>query len=483
MSLIYDNASLKDRVKRVLEDDFKHEAIKRAQEVIGSKRDALVEEQGETWNQLRDKASTIRDHVLNNLDFYVKQFAENAEANGCKVYFAPKGEDAVEVAIDIFEELGEKVCVKAKSMITEEIGLNEELEKVGISAIETDCAEHIIQTAGDVPSHIVVPALHFDRNSIRDLYHEKLGYEGSEEPEEITRFLRKTLRPQFISSKVGITGCNFAVAETGSCTLVTNEGNGRMVTCEPETQIIMLGTERIVPDLKSLDTFMALLVRSAVGSKITSSFSITTGPRRKGEVDGPANVHIIIVDNGRSRILESNYNSMLRCIRCGACMNICPVYRHITGHGYGSIYPGPMGLVLTPLFEGYEKIGKLESACTLCGACADVCPVEIPLNKLILNHRNDIVDQGYAPKSERMVFGAAARFLANRNLYGSGTKIGSFGMKVLGGSSKRLGEGTAWMPVVKGWTSVRNLDTMAPRKFREVFAEYQSQQKKEEEQS
>lgn len=474
-AIMYDQSSLKERVSKALRDDFKHEAIKTAQEVIGTKRDALAAEQGETWDELRQKAAEIRDHVLSNLDYYIKEFATNAQKAGAHVYFAPTGDDALEKALDIFEAVGAKNCVKSKSMMSEEIGLNAFLDEHGIKAVETDCAEHILQTAGDPPSHIVVPALHFDRNHIRDLYHEKMGYEGTEVPHEITNFLRQTLRPLFLSADVGVTGCNFGVANTGSCTLVTNEGNGRMVTCGPRTQIVIMGMERIVPDLASLDTMLALLPRSAVGSKITSSFTINTANALPGEVDGPRDVHIIMINNGRSDVLASEYREMLRCIRCGACMNTCPVYRHITGHGYGSIYPGPMGLVLTPLLTGYDQIGKMENACTLCGACADVCPVKIPLNELILEHRTTMVEEGYTSPTERKVFGMAARMLSDRGTYETMTKLGSFGMRLMGGSKHRLGAKTASIPVLKGWTSQRDMDGMAPKKFREVFAEHKQQ--------
>lgn len=286
MSIIYDDAPLEDRIHRALSDTFKHRAIETAQDVITGKRDALVAEV-DNWEDFRTHAAAIRDHVLENLDYYVRQFATNAQKNGAQVYFAPTDNDALDCILDIFEAEGAKSCVKSKSMMTEEIGLNTFLESHGIKPIETDCAEHIIQTAGNAPSHIVVPALHFDRTSIRNLYHEQKGYEGTNDPEEITRFLRKTLRPEFMNAPIGVTGCNFGVAETGSCTLVSNEGNARMASSIPETQIVVMGTERIVPDLRSLDVMMKLLVRSAVGAKISGSFSINTGCRREGEADGP----------------------------------------------------------------------------------------------------------------------------------------------------------------------------------------------------
>ena len=473
-SIIYDDTPLEDRIHRSLSDSFKHRAIETAQDVITGKRDALVAEV-DNWEEFRTHAADIRDHVLANLDYYVREFAENAQKNGAHVYFAPTDTDALDCILNIFEDLGATSCVKSKSMMTEEIGLNSFLEKHGISAIETDCAEHIIQTAGNAPSHIVVPALHFDRTSIRDLYRERKGYTGSNDPEEITRFLRKILRPEFMNASVGVTGCNFGVAETGSCTLVSNEGNARMASSIPETQIVVMGVERIVPDLRSLDVMMKLLVRSAVGAKISGSFSINTGPRREGEVDGPKNVHIIMVNNGRTDILKSQFRPMLRCIRCGACMNSCPVYRHITGHGYGSIYPGPMGIVLTPLLVGYENAAKLPYACSLCGSCADVCPVRIPLPYLISQHRQTIVAEGYVSPVEKAVFTAAAATFSSRALYGLVTSAASPAMKLITGNTNQIDRNSAFVPVLGGWTASRNLDPMSKKKFRSWFADHRKQ--------
>lgn len=476
-SIIYDNAPLEDRIHRALSDTFKHRAIETAQDVITGKRDALVAEV-DNWEEFREHAANIRDHVLANLDYYVRQFATNAEKNGAHVHFAPTDVDALDVILDIFEETGATSCVKSKSMMTEEIGLNKFLEKHGIEAIETDCAEHIIQTAGNAPSHIVVPALHFDRTSIRDLYQEKKGYTGTNDPEEITRFLRSTLRPEFMGAQVGVTGCNFGVAETGSCTLVSNEGNARMASSIPETQIVVMGMERIVPDLRSLDVMMKLLVRSAVGAKISGSFSINTGPRREGEADGPKNVHIVMINNGRTKILGSQFRSMMRCIRCGACMNSCPVYRHITGHGYGSIYPGPMGIVLTPLLCGYKETAKLPYACSLCGQCAEVCPVKIPLPDLIAQHRRNLVDQGYVSPVEKAVFATAAATFSNRALYGALTTVAAPAMKLMTGNTNQLDIHSTLVPVLNGWTASRNMDAMSTKKFRSWYADHRKEVEK-----
>ena len=472
MAILYDTeATLRERAEKCIADDFKHQAIENAQETFYNKRAALVAEQPD-WEGLRQTAADIRNHVTANLDYYVRQFAKNAQAHGVNVHFAPTDVDALLEILDVFADHGAAKAVKSKSMMTEEIGLNEILEEAGVEVIETDCAENILQVAGDRPSHIVVPALHHTREDIAELYREKKGYEGDTVPENITHFLRGMLREEFLTANVGIRGCNFAVAETGSVTLVTNEGNGRMVDTFPPVQVVLIGIDRIVPDLAALDIFMSLLPRSAVGAKMTSYFSVDTGTRRENEVDGPAEVHYIIMDNGRHELLDTEFEPMLRCIRCGACLNICPVYRHITGHGYGSIYPGPMGIVLTAALEGYEQIDGLAFACTLCGACAEHCPAKIPLADLIREHRVNMVDQGYVHKSEKPMFVAAEKMWSSVGMYRRLMKAGRFGMKALATGGSALDKKSAWIPVLNGWTGNRDMPVLAEYRFRDWLAEH-----------
>jgi L-lactate dehydrogenase complex protein LldF len=477
MAILYDTGeSLRKRAEKCINDDFKHQAIETAQETFYQKRKALVDaEPG--WQDMRTAAMNIRDDVSKNLDYYVKEFAENAEANGVQVHFAPTEYEALWEALDIFENAGANKAVKSKSMMTEEIGLNGILEEAGINVIETDCAENILQTAHDMPSHIVVPALHQTRDSIAELYRKEKGYDGDEVPEHITHFLRKMLRPEFLSAKVGIRGCNFAVAQTGSVTLVTNEGNGRMVDSFPPVQIVFVGIDRIVPTLESLDIFMGLLPRSAVGAKMTAYFSLDTGARRDGEADGPEEVHYIIMDNGRSKLANTEFEPMMRCIRCGACLNICPVYRHITGHGYGSIYPGPMGIVLTAALAGYDDIDSMTFACTLCGACTDHCPSRIPIQDLIRDHRIKMVEQGKNHKAEVPVFKAMQAMWSSRSLYMALMRVGRPAMQALAVGKSKLDEHSAWVPVLNGWTSSRDFDVLAPYRFRTWLAEHNAARK------
>ncbi len=481
MGILYNqDKSFNERVRASLNDKFAQNAIKTAQNVFYGRRKNLVDQVPE-WEELREEAAQLRDHVLHNLDYYLKQFVENAEKAGSKIYFANNDKEAAQYALDIMKAKEAKMAVKSKSMVTEEVSLNEVLIENGIEVNETDLAEFILQTAdNNPPSHIVVPALHFERNRIREIFHDKLGYEGTEDPQEMTRFVRHRIRDRFLKADVGFTGCNFAVASTGSTTLVSNEGNGRMSTAVPKTLITFVGMERLVPDFAALDVMMALLIRSSVGAKISNYFSVITGPRHEGEADGPEEVHIIIVDNGRSGILGGEFESMLRCIRCGACMNICPVYRQITGHAYGSIYPGPMGAVLTPLLVGYEKAGDLPYASTLCGACTDHCPVKIPLHELLLKHREIMGDKlKERPLIERAIYKTVGTMFGNEKLYNAGTKIGALGMKLLSNKEGQLGKKTSIIPVLGGWTKSKEMGSLKTKKFRDLFKEHKAKKNKE----
>lgn len=378
MSLKTSSLPFKTLIDRQVHDQIMQKAVANAQETIGRNRQKMVDELGH-WEDWRDRAAQIRDHVLANLDAYLYQLSEKIEQHGGHVFFAQTKEEASQYILNIAKEKKAKKIVKAKSMVTEEIGLNPVLENAGINVIETDLAEFILQQAKDAPSHVVVPAIHKNRAQIRQIFHDKLGYNGSDTPEEMTRFVRQNIRDDFFTADIGITGCNFAVAETGSVCLVTNEGNARLSTTLPKTHIAVMGMERIAPTFKEVDILITMLARSAVGLRLTGYNTWLTGPKENDNVDGPEDFHLVIVDNGRSKIIGSEFKDILRCIRCGACMNTCPAYRHIGGQGYDSIYPGPVGAVLTPLLGGYKDFKNLPYVCSLCTACDSVCPVKIPL--------------------------------------------------------------------------------------------------------
>ncbi|MDA3979821.1 LutB/LldF family L-lactate oxidation iron-sulfur protein [Gallibacterium sp. AGMB14963] len=464
MGISTSNQAFKPRINQEIDNEIMRKAVVMAQERIGANRQKMVEELGH-WDEWRDLAKEIRNHVIENLDAYLYQLSEKVTENGGHVFFAQTAEEASNYILNVAKEKNAKRVVKSKSMVTEEIGVNHVLEAEGIRVFETDLAEYILQVAEDKPSHIVVPAIHKDREQVRKVFHEKLGYQGSSTPEEMTRFVREHIRDEFLNADIGISGCNFAVPETGSVCLVTNEGNLRLATTCPKTHIAVMGMERIAPTFKEVDVLITLLARSAVGLRLTSYNTWLTGPRLAGEIDGPEEFHLVIVDNGRSKALASEFQDVLRCIRCGACMNICPAYRQIGGHGYGSIYPGPIGSVLSPILGGYEQFKDLPYACSLCTACNSVCPVEIPLAQLLLKHRRNIVELGLTNKLERLTM----KGFTYVNSHPAFWKVGM----VMGAKMANLLIKDGKMPlqfgVIGEWTKARDLPQADGESFRTWF--------------
>lgn len=461
----------KTRIRQEIQDPVMRQAVANAQERIGANRQKMVDELGH-WEAWRLRSEQIRNHVLENLDAYLYQLSEKVIANGGHVFFAATREDATEYIVQVAQAKNARKVVKSKSMVTEEIGMNAALQAAGIDVLETDLAEYILQLDGDAPSHVVVPAIHKNRQQIRQVLHEKCGYNGPDTPEEMTRFIRRQIRDAFLSAEVGVTGCNFAVAQTGSICLVTNEGNARMCTTLPKTHIAVMGMERLAPTFEEVDILITLLARSAVGARLTGYNTWLTGPREAGHVDGPQEFHLVIVDNGRSKILSSPFKDILRCIRCGACMNTCPAYRHIGGHGYGSIYPGPIGAVISPLLGGYQDFHDLPYVCSLCTACNDVCPVRIPLAQLILRHRQVMASQNMTPKAERR----ATRMFAWANSHPGMWKVGM----ITGAQAARWfikgGKAPLNGGVIGEWTEARDLPDADGESFRSWFKKHQKAQ-------
>ena len=458
------NLPFKQRVEQQVNNEIMRKAVVKAQETIGANRQKMVDELG-NWEEWRDLSKQFRNHVLANLDAYLYQLSEKVTQNGGHVYFAETAEEATAYIRKVALEKKAKTIVKSKSMVTEEIGMNHVLEAEGIKVVETDLGEYLLQIVGDKPSHIVVPAIHKDRHRIRKELHEVLGYEGTEQPEEMNAFVRKTLRKDFLEADIGISGCNFAVPETGSVCLVTNEGNLRLATTVPKTHIAVMGMERLAPTFKEVDALITMLCRSAVGAKLTADNTWLTGPRLEGEVDGPEDFHLVIVDNGRSKILESEFEEVLRCIRCGACLNTCPAYRQIGGHGYGSIYPGPIGAVISPLLGGYDEFKELPYACSLCNACNSVCPVKIPLAQLILKHREKMVEAGITPKSEQLAIKGFTFANARPSVWNASVKIGA----KLAGKFIKNGKAPIHFGALGEWTKARDLPSVEGESFREWF--------------
>ncbi|HCT3784327.1 TPA: iron-sulfur cluster-binding protein [Proteus mirabilis] len=472
MSLKTSSLPFKTLIDRQVHDQIMQKAVANAQETIGRNRQKMVDELGH-WEDWRDRAAQIRDHVLANLDAYLYQLSEKIEQHGGHVFFAQTKEEASQYILNIAKEKKAKKIVKAKSMVTEEIDLNPVLENAGINVIETDLAEFILQQAKDAPSHVVVPAIHKNRAQIRQIFHDKLGYNGSDTPEEMTRFVRQNIRDDFFTADIGITGCNFAVAETGSVCLVTNEGNARLSTTLPKTHIAVMGMERIAPTFKEVDILITMLARSAVGLRLTGYNTWLTGPKENDNVDGPEDFHLVIVDNGRSKIIGSEFKDILRCIRCGACMNTCPAYRHIGGQGYDSIYPGPVGAVLTPLLGGYKDFKNLPYVCSLCTACDSVCPVKIPLSNLIKKHREVMVEQGITPTTERNITRVFNYVNRHPMLWKVGMNMGAHATKWF------IKEGKAPLNIgaIKAWTEARNLPEGDGESFRSWFKKHQKEEK------
>ncbi len=466
MSMKISTTDFKERVDKGIQDSFMRGAVVGAQERMGTRRlDATIELGN--WEEWRMHGEEIRKHVLDHLDYYLEQLSENVAKRGGHVFFAQTAEQANEYIREVIKEKNAKKVVKAKSMVTEEIHLNQCLEDAGCEVIETDLGEYILQVDDhDPPSHIVVPALHKNKEQIRDVFSEKLGYKKTEKPEELAWHAREMLRQEYLTADVGITGCNFAVAETGSISLVTNEGNADLVTSLPKTQITVMGMERLVPTFEEMEVLVSLLTRSAVGQKLTSYITVLTGPREEHDVDGPEDFHLVIVDNGRSSILGGEFQSILQCIRCAACINVCPVYRHVGGHSYGSIYSGPIGAVLSPLLGGYDDYKELPYASTLCGACTEVCPVKIPLHELLHKHRQTIVEkEGKAPISEKLAMKAFGLGAASPSLYNLGSKFAPTAMLPFT-SGDKISKGVG---PLKAWTEIREFPAPNKERFRDWF--------------
>jgi L-lactate dehydrogenase complex protein LldF len=456
----------KDRVNKGIHNSFMRNAVAQAQDRLRTRRLEAAEELG-NWEEWRALGEEIRKHTLENLDYYLWQLSENVAKRGGHVFFAQTAEEANKYIRDVVVKKNAKKIVKSKSMVTEEINLNPVLEAAGCEVIETDLGEYILQIDDhDPPSHIVAPALHKNKEQIRDVFKAKLDYDKTENPEELALHARHTLRQAYLTADVGITGCNFAIAESGSITLVTNEGNADLVTALPKTQITVMGMERIVPTFEEMEVLVSLLTRSTVGQKLTSYITVLTGPRDQGDVDGPEEFHLVIIDNGRSNILGTEFQPVLQCIRCAACVNVCPVYRHIGGHSYGSIYSGPIGAVLSPLLGGYDDYKELPYASTLCAACTEACPVKIPLHELLHKHRQVIVEQeGKAPISEKLAMKAFGLGAASSSLYKLGSKIAPNAMNPFT-VDNRISKGPG---PLKAWTETREFPAPGKERFRDWF--------------
>lgn len=466
MNKVGSTSTVKGRAGLALNDDFLRKAVKFTTERLRDGKKKASEEQG-NWEEWRERGRQIRLHTIAHLDYYLNQFANQARANGVHVHFADTAEEAVKITLAIAEHKQAASVVKSKSMVTEELHLNHALESIGVDVVESDLGEYIIQLAGETPSHIIIPAIHKNRYQIAELLSKEAGETLPPDTSILAGFVRKKLREKFLEADIGMTGCNFAIAETGSIVLFENEGNARMVSTVPSTQITLMGMERIIPSWSDLEVMATLLPRSATGQKLTVYMSGITGPRRQEDADGPDEMHIIILDNGRSLQLgDPEFQELLNCIRCGACLNACPVYRHIGGHAYGGTYSGPIGAVLTPaLNKNIDQWDDIASASTLCGACYEACPVKIPLHDMLIYLRKRKVERGFGDTMETIGMRGFAAVMSNSKRYESALKMGRIAQRLV----VRDGEITSKLGPLKGWNNYRVAPSLSKQSFREQW--------------
>lgn len=420
-------------------------------------------------DRLRDHAKHIKEHTLAHLDQYLEQLETSVTKLGGKVHWAASAEDARTIIVDIARQSHCKRAVKSKSMTSEEIHLNGALEKAGVVVTETDFGEFIIQVAGERPSHLVAPAVHHTRESVARVLSKYVGEELPDDPKTLALTGRRILRQEFRQADLGITGANFAVAETGTIVLVTNEGNGRLTTTCPRVHVALMGMEKVIPRLADLPVFLKLLARAATGQTLSVYTTLITGPRRSGELDGPEEFHLVIMDNGRSRILGGPFRESLQCIRCGACLNACPVYRRIGGHAYGGVYSGPIGSILTPLYDSVSNNPELPHASSLCGACQAACPVKINIPHMLIGLR-EVQHRHRTSTWEHLAYKLWSLVLRKPWLYRLALRFARVLLAPIAddGWLKRLpGPGS-------GWTHARDFPVPASRSFRDRWKELET---------
>ncbi len=424
----------------------------------------------EEWEQLRASARRIKEWTIGQLDEYLEMLEANVIKAGGTVHWANDAKEACEIILDIAKKHNVKSVVKSKSMATEEIELNHSFEGAGIKVVETDLGEYIIQLANERPSHIIAPAIHKTREDISKLFVEKLNTPYYKEPEELTKIAREKLRSEFLNADMGVSGVNFAVAETGTIVVVENEGNARLTTTVPRVHVALMGIEKVIPRFEDLSIFLNVLIRSATGQKMSTYVSFITGPKRNSDVDGPQEFHLVIMDNGRSKILShEETRESLYCIRCGACLYICPVYKKVGGHSYGWVYPGPIGAIITPQLLGIDKAPELPFASSLCGACKDVCPVKINIPRVLLELRSRVISdrrvgagflQRFAVKLWRLT-------MENKRIYNLASQLSYFAQKPW----IRHGRLTSLPFPFSRWTKMRDFPAVAKTSFRKQWKE------------
>ena len=430
-------SSLSSRSSSALSDEILQGALKRATSLFIERRAEAITSVTD-WEALRLRARAVKEHTINHLDYYLEQLVEKVKDQGGNVHWARTAGDVSDYIVALARARNITTVVKSKSMTTEEIELNHALEAAGIRPVETDLGEYIIQLAQEKPSHIIVPAIHKTRDQIADLFARELGPDRPNSVEEITATARQRLRNEFLSAGMGITGANFAIAETGGIVLVENEGNIRLSTQVPKVHVAVVGIEKVIPRVADLSVFLRLLPRSGTGQKQTAYVSFLNGPRSQRHDRGQSEFHLVLLDNGRIRILaDEHMRESLYCIRCGACLNVCPVYQKIGGQAYGWIYPGPIGAVISPQLQGMEQSGELPFASTLCGACRDACPVAINLPDLLLSLRSQAKEGGInRTRGERLMMKAVSFGARHPKVFGKAGSVAKWLLRMRASDGK-----------------------------------------------
>jgi L-lactate dehydrogenase complex protein LldF len=445
----------KENVHEALGDARLQRALHHARNFVPRRAEAVA--RLPEFDALRDSARDIKNHTLAHLDLYLEAYERKVTELGGRVHWARDAAEARRLFLDLCKARGAKAVTKGKSMISEEIGLNAGLEAEGIEAIETDLGEYIIQLRGEAPSHIIAPAIHVTRDDVeadfRKAHRDLPAGRDLSQPEQLLAEARGILRDKFLGADIGVTGANFLIAETGTSIIVTNEGNGDLTQILPKVHVVIASLEKLVPTLNDAAQLLRVLARSATGQDMSVYTTLSTGPRRPGDPDGPEEYHVILLDNGRSGMLGGQFEDMLRCIRCGACMNHCPVYQAVGGHAYGWVYPGPMGAVLTPSLLGVAEGGQLPNASTFCGRCEQVCPMRIPLPNMMRHWREREFERHLSPAAVRYGLGFWAFFAVRPTLYRLATELAMRALSLAGRSKGRF----SWLPFAGGWTKYRDL--------------------------
>jgi L-lactate dehydrogenase complex protein LldF len=467
--------SFKDNARAALADAQLQRALGGLQGGLVAQRAAARARLPE-FELLRDVGRDIRDHALAHLDLYLEEYERRATAAGAHVHFAATASEARDIILDICRSAAARVVTKGKSMVSEEIALNDHLEAAGLEVVETDLGEYLVQIRGEVPSHIIAPAIHLTQDQVEADFRRRHTHLPKDrvlaEPSQLVGEARAVLREKFLAAEVGITGANFLVAETGSSIIVTNEGNGDLTQSLAKVHVVISSIDRVIPTLEDVSSILRLLARSATGQEFSTYTTLSTGPRRPGDPDGPEAYHVVLLDNGRSELLGTELREVLRCIRCGACMNHCPVYSAIGGHAYGWVYPGPIGAVLTPSLIGVGQAGHLPNASTFCGRCEEVCPMKIPLPRLMRHHREAEFEAGsgamsWSYRQGLRVWAAMAR---RPRLYHLAARLS---MAVLGALGRRRGAFRT-LPLAGGWTRHRDFPAPQGRTFQQLWREHQA---------